>query len=204
MPSCRSKRSAVAVGAAAALLTLMVGVSARGESAKTPGRGEIVLTIPEDTIQLLLDRSSPITGKTPQGLRYSVARPRVHIREGRILTTMAITLSGGIDILGIGLSLTGSLDAEIVARVDTRTRSIKGGFQIRRLQIDGLEELSNAEELKAFLNDNLTRFDYPIDIPPTEVPELSALLSGELLGLEVGDGKVLLRARLDAVRTRRD
>ncbi len=52
--------------------------------------------------------------------------------------------------------------------------------------------------MKAFLNDNLTRFDYPLDLPSTVVPELSILLSGEITQLEVAEGKVLLHARLSA------
>lgn len=187
MPSSRSRQ------AAALLATVLAASVARAAEPE-----EMVLTIPEATLQDLLDRASPLEGKTPEGLRYSIESPHVQIRGGHILTTMAITLSGGVNVLGreLSINLSGSLDGELVVRLDPRTRSIKGGLEIRRLSIKNLEDLSDAEDVKTFLSENLTRFDYPIDLPAAVVPELTLLLSGEITGIEIGEGKVLLRARL--------
>ncbi|MFN7974404.1 MAG: hypothetical protein U0166_18980 [Acidobacteriota bacterium] len=184
----------------ASLLCLVALVAAGAAHAASPH--EMVLTIPEGAIQELLDRASPIEGKTPEGLRYSIDKPHVQIREGHIYTTMSIALSGGITVLGqeLGVNLSGSLDGEIVVRLDPRTRSIKGGLEIRRLSIKNLEDLSDADDVKTFLSENLTRFDYPLDLGEAVLPELRLLLSGEITGVEVADGRVLVRARLLAKR----
>lgn len=187
---------------AAATIALALLLATPGEpGAAAPD--ELVLTIPELTLQRMLDRASPIEGRTPEGLRYVVTDPRVHIRGGRILVDFSIALSGGVSLFGadIGLTLEGHLDAEIVAAIDPRTRSVKGGFHILRLSIDNLEELSDADSIKAFLNQNLTRFDYPVDVPAAEIPELGLLISAEITTVEIGEGAVRIRAHLDGRKT---
>lgn len=182
---------------------LLLGILAAAAALAAPRAGdELVLEIPELAVQSLLDRASPLEGKTPEGLKYSIANPRVRIRGGRILTTMDISIYGGINLLGreLGISLQGSLEGEIVVRIDGGSRTIEGGLEISRLEIKDLEDLSDADELKTFLSRNVTHFSYPIDVPPADVPELGILLGGSITGIEVQEGRVVLRARIRGSR----
>jgi len=179
---------------ATALLLLVVA----GAPVSGGAPDELLLEIPELAVQTLLDRASPLRGSTPEGIEYAISNPQVRIREGRILTTMDINLSGSLSILGaeLAIDLDGSVEGEIVARINASRRTVEGGLEITRLSIDNLEKISDADDLKAFLSSHLTHFSYPIDVPMTEIPELSILLGGTITGLDVEGNRVVLRARL--------